>query len=1087
MNNRRISIATVVALAAVAAAQQPDWKEAGEALKRFRVEKELKAELWAAEPFVVNPVCFGFDESGRLFLVETNRFGGGTQDIRGHMKWLKQDLASRTVEERDKLQRRMFGKNHDAELARQTERVRLIEDSDGDGRADRYTIFAEDFKTSLSGLAAGILPRKGNVWLANIPDLWLLRDTSGDGVADERVSLQYGYGVRNAFLGHDLHGPRFGPDGKLYLSMGDRGLHVSRTPDGRVVSNPDSGAVLRCNPDGTELELFATGLRNPQDLVFDAYGNLWTGDNNCDRGDAARLVYVVEGGDSGWRIAYQTAKPTAHDVLWHAEKLWHLPNKDQPAYLTPPVAHIGAGPSGIAYYPGVGLPSRYDGTFLLADFRGGKTGSGVHAFKVKPKGAGFEMINRRDFVWDLCATDVKFGYDGAIYISDWVEGWSKPNKGRIYRFFHPETIADPLVAQTRQLIAEGMERRSADELARLLAHADLRVRMEAQFELAARGEKSVPALAAAAAKSDTLFARLHGIWGLGQLRRSAAALAALRPLLKDADAEVRAQTVQVLGERRAADAYNDMALLLKDGSARVRFFAAIALGKLGRKEALTPILEMANDNADKDPYLRHAAVMGLAHLGDVPTLAAASKSTLAPVRMASLLALRKLRRPEIAVYLFDPEAAIVTEAARAIYDESIEAAFPQLAALVNNPNCPPAAMPRALNACLRVGGPQAAAALAAYAARTDAPEKLRAEALALLAEWPSPDWRDRVVGHYQELPERPAAEAATALRRHIVGILRGTPELVKVESVRAAAALGMKETSPLLLELFRDTKAPPTVRAEVVKALVRLESPVAAQIVSEAAGDASEVVRAEGAQQLERLPDAAAKLEQLASAGPLSVRQIAVASLARVRGREADEAIGRFLDQLLAGRLAAELQLDVLEAAAARKDKSVQDKLKQIESARPQNDPLGPFRETLVGGNSAAGRAVFFERQEAMCLKCHAVKGEGGTVGPDLGRIGAQRTRTHLLESILFPNKEITPGYENLVLTLKNGSSVSGTLKAETATDLTLDSPEDGTMKISKADILSRARGLSSMPDDAAKALSKRELRDLIEFLASQK
>ena len=199
-----------------------------------------------------------------------------------------------------------------------------------------------------------MLARKDDVWFTCIPGLWKLRDTDGDGRADERTLLHDGYGVHVGFLGHDLHGLRFGPDGRLYFSIGDRGFNVT-TADGRTLAVPDTGSVLRCNPDGTELEVFATGLRNPQELAFDEYGNLFTGDNNSDSGDRARWVYVVEGGDSGWRIGYQFIESPNSRGPWNEEKLWYPAFAGQAAYIVPPIANIADGPSGLTYDPGVTL------------------------------------------------------------------------------------------------------------------------------------------------------------------------------------------------------------------------------------------------------------------------------------------------------------------------------------------------------------------------------------------------------------------------------------------------------------------------------------------------------------------------------------------------------------------------------------------------------------------------------------------------------------------------------------------------------------------------------------------------------------
>ena len=375
MHRSLLVLTVVVALALLSLTSLADDKpynpqvqgpsnEAQQAIKRFRLPTGVEVRVWAAEPLLANPVCFCFDEKGRCFVAETFRLHRGVTDDRGHMDWLDDDLASRTVAERVAMYKKYAKDRFAKEYESEHDRVKFVWDSKGTGQADKATVFADGFHHAADGIGAGVLARKGSVYYTCIPDLWLLKDTKGEGKADVKKSLATGFGVHVAFLGHDMHGLRMGPDGKLYFSIGDRGFNVT-TKEGHLF-NPDSGAVLRCDPDGANLEIVHIGLRNPQELAFDAYGNLFTVDNNSDSGDRARLVQIVEGGDSGWRTGYQYGSDLSDRGPFNAEKIWHLPPTEQPAYIVPPLAHITSGPSGFCFnYGATALPSRYENHFFI--------------------------------------------------------------------------------------------------------------------------------------------------------------------------------------------------------------------------------------------------------------------------------------------------------------------------------------------------------------------------------------------------------------------------------------------------------------------------------------------------------------------------------------------------------------------------------------------------------------------------------------------------------------------------------------------------------------------------------------------------
>jgi quinoprotein glucose dehydrogenase len=1025
--------------------------EALQSVRKLRVAPGLKVELFAAEPQFVNPVCFSIDEKGRFFVAETHRRHSSVFEVWDRREWLDDDLAARTVEDRVALYRKRLGPAAD-KLAVHSERIRILEDLGGKGHADYSATFAEGFNALADGLGSGILARGNEVWFTCAPNLWHLT-VGPDGKASARKVLHYGFGVHMGSGAHDLHGLCFGPDGRIYFSMGDRGFHV--TADGRTFDSPDTGGVLRCNPDGSGLEVFATGLRNPEQLCFDAQGNLWTGDNNCDAGDKARWVWVVEGGDTGWRFGYQRE---ALKSPWMIERLWDLDTATTAPSQVPPVGHVGHGPSGVAYYPGTGLPAAYDSHFFMCDFPGG-----VRSFAVKPKGAGFELIDEKEFLWELWPTDVKCGPDGAVYVSDWVQGWAKPEKGRIFRVFDP--AAPPV--DTKQLLAEGMADRTLRALYALLSHRDLRVRQAAQFELVARKKDSI---LAATAHSATGFARLHAIWGLGQLHASEP----LVPLLQDPDSEVRAQAAKVLGDLKVSEG---LLPLLKDDSPRVRLFAAMGLGKCKRKDAVAPLLDMLRENNDRDAFLRHAGVAALAAIGEVPPLVTAAGDASKALRLAALLVLRRLGRQEVARFLDDADPSLVLEASRAIYDTPIDPAMADLAFRLGPNKLPERAALRALHAASRTDN---LATLLGYILEKAAPAALRIEALEAIAEWEHPSARDPVLGFWHPGAARPLSEAS---REDVTGALLSlltheSSDALRVHAIRAWGALQLKPEA-IVSDFLRNPATASAVRVEALRAMAAMKDPRTKDAVTSALDDKDPSVREEAVRLLVRLrlPDTAGLLGKLAKEkGALGVRQAAVSSLGDWQGAEADGVLIHLLEQWT--DLPAGLHLEVLEAAGKRSAAELKERLGKVDAVRVPN------RELLEGGDAKAGREIFFDRLDVSCARCHAVKDKGGTVGPPLTTVGVQRTREQILDSILFPNKEIVQGYGQTLLQMKDDAIEVGRIEKESDAEIVLVVADGTRKKLAKADVKARKAGLSAMPEDLSKSLSKRDLRDLVAYLA---
>jgi quinoprotein glucose dehydrogenase len=462
-----------------------------------------------------------------------------------------------------------------------------------------------------------------------------------------------------------------------------------------------------------------------------------------------------------------------------------------------------------------------------------------------------------------------------------------------------------------------------------------------------------------------------------------------------------------------------------------------------------------------------------------------------------------LENPAIARFLHDSDPRLVLEAARAIHDLPLDAAMPELAQLITNASITStgtkdaiskdfdgrdALLRRVLNANFRLGTADNAAAVARFAARSDAPEAMRIEALNMLADWAKPSGHDRVINAWRPLKPRAAEIAVAALRPALGGVFSGSNHLRQV-AAKVAGQLGIKEVVPVLIEMAADTSRPAAVRVQAMAALAQLRDARVNATVAAGLNDPEPEVRSEARNILASLHPAEAirSLQDALAKGTEFEQQAALATLANIKSPQADGILSQWFDKLLAGQTPRELQLDLLEAAAQRGSPDLKQQLARFEAARPKKQSIDPYRESLYGGDAQRGRGIFFDRTEVGCVRCHTISGTGGKVGPDLTKIGAEKTREYLLESVVDPNKVIAKGFETVVLALDDGRQIGGILKSEDPKQLTLMTPEGKLVRIEKSRIDKRTTGNSAMPQDIAKPLSKSDLRDVVEFLAGRK
>lgn len=956
------------------------------------------------------------------------------------------------------------------QLEEKSHRIMRLDDTDGDGRFDKSTVFADKIT-----FPEGILWYNGSVYCGAAPSIWKLTDTKGDGVADVRDEWYKGETLTGC--ANDIHGPYLGPDGWIYWCKGAFAKQTHERPGRKPISDT-AAHIFRCLADGSEFDsVMSGGMDNPVGMTFSDAGETFfttTFYTNPQGGKRDALVHAIYGG----------VYPKVHGVLDGLQRTGEL---------MPAMTHLGAAaPCGFTTYASKIFGDGYKGNLFSCQFNLHR----VQRHVLEPMGATFQTRDE-DFVTsdstDFHPTDVLEDADGSLIVID-TGGWykiccptsqiAKPDiLGAIYRV---RRVGAPKVEDPRGLKLAWNTMKAAD-LVTLLDDARPVVRNRAIAQLGKQGASAVKALTDAVKKSASAEARLNAVWALTRIH-DPSAREPVRGAVSDREPAVAQAAVHATGIYRDPAALPMLQELLKSSSAHVARSAATSLGQIENKKAVPALL--AATAVQRDRILEHSLIYALIEINDPAGTGAGLQAQSVFTRRAALVALDqmddgKLQVSDVAPLLVskDPvlkETAMWVAGHHADWGKDLSGFFQQRLAATGANATERAELQNQLAEFARDGSIQQFLITMLNDAAT-APETreliLQAMAHSGLGEMPAV-WSDALPHSLADASE-PAVHAAVAVIRAIP-----LPKKSKINF-----------TEPLL-QVGRDTKHNAETRLE---ALVALPSGLAAVepelfdfLRANLDATKSPLIRTTAATVVGKAKLTSDQLFALAdilkTAGPLEMSKLLAAY-----DHSSNEAVGlRLVESLKQAKGLMGLRADMLKPRFAKYPAPVQQageevlKLINVDTAK-QKARLDELMGTLSGGDVYRGQALF-NSPRAACSTCHAIGYLGGHVGPDLTRIGQIRTERDLLEAIVYPSASFVRSFEPMIITTKDGEEHSGIIRNETNDNILLVSGPGAEQLLARADIADMRPGtLSVMPEGLDQALSRQELTDLITFLRSLK
>jgi putative membrane-bound dehydrogenase-like protein len=976
-------------------------------LASLKLSNNLQASLFAAEPMLMKPADIDVDAQGRVWVCEG-------VDYRA---W--------------------------ANLRPAGDRIVILQAPAGSDHADQQTVFYQG-KDLACPLGVCVLGDK--VIVSNSPNVFVMTQHNNSDHADDKKILFTG--IQGVQHDHGVHAFTFGPDGKLYFDMGNAALELHH-PDGSPVidifgntvhadqfntkANSHDiayrmGLVLRCNLDGSDVEVLANNFRNCYEVAVDAFGTLWQSDNDDDGNQATRINYVMEYGNYGYSdeltgAAWQANRSNIESDIPHRH--WH---QNDPGSI-PNLLMTGQGaPAGICIYEGTLLPQIFRNQMIHCD-PGNEV---VRSYPVQTSGAGYtaSIVNIATATTDrwFRPSDVCVAPDGSLFVSDWydpqvgghgMQDNKYPNMhGRIYRIAPPNTPYD----------IPKLDLKTADGAAKALVSPNMARRYLGYTTLRAMGENAEPALLKLWNSSNPRH-RARALWLLATLGSEKGAHY-INNAADDSDPDIRITALRAARSLKM-DVIPLVQHLIHDPSPALRRDCAIALHYNHSSKVPQLWAQLAAQHDGQDRWYLEALGIGSADR-DTECLQA---------------------------YLEQTKGDYNTPAARdIIWRSRAPLAAEYLAKIIADPATKD--RPRYLRSFDFIPkSPQKIQALQSLL-HSDLPANIRVEALTRLKQI-----------------HDPAVGDLTTAANQLLDHSRGTLQFVEL-----CQQMSITDRDDDLLD-FAATHH--TDSTGVAAAQLVIQHNNHAAIKKALAGkQATDVIVALGniadGSAIPFLADIAKSKDQA-----LPIRQAAVKSMAiNFTGAHSLIDMARHhqladdLNYTLGNTLRTNTQPDIRQAAT---------ELFPMPAGKNAK-PLPPVADLIkMHGNVQSGHAVW----QKNCAICHRVKNEGVNFGPELTQIGAKLPKEALCEAILQPSAAIAFGYEGHILKLKDGNQVEGIIASQTTDEVTIKSIGNGAAILTpykRADIAQiRDMKISIMPENLQANMSPQDFADLLEYLSSLK